>query len=177
MYNKNVELKREVFSSRELGKVIDKNFSELLPSPPDPTFYDINLATVEDFFELYNKFFYDIDKYGESNSHKYLIDNSSDYINYSSNNEEIQALLDEINALRAENLRLYRENIELITGVPLEEPEEEGDETQPEICDPPTIIIDGGGGSDGNDFNSPEFDEEDNSTNSEREYNLQHSLE
>ena len=67
------------------------------------------MATQEDFWRLYNKFFLVIPKEGEVNSHIYLIKESTEYINYAPDQEEIQALLDEIAELREENLGLYQD--------------------------------------------------------------------
>ena len=64
------------------------------------------LTTVDDFFTIYNNLFFIIPKFGEINSHEYLIKESSDYIDYKANQEEIQALLDEIAELRENNLQL-----------------------------------------------------------------------
>ena len=35
--------------------------------------FDLNLATIKDFFTLYSNFFYEIPKEGETNSHTFLI--------------------------------------------------------------------------------------------------------
>ena len=64
------------------------------------------MATVEDFFNIYNNLFFIIPKYGEINSHEYLIKESSDYIDYQANQLEIEALLEEIAELRESNLQL-----------------------------------------------------------------------
>lgn len=109
-----ISLKRQVFDKDKFDKTIDTQFSELKFSPEIFNF-DVNLATVEDFFILYNKFFYIIPKEGEINSHEFLIKESSEYINYQSNNEEIQALLEEITSLREENLQLRQDQTELIS--------------------------------------------------------------
>ena len=74
------------------------------------------MATQEDFFTLYNKFFFEIPKEGDVNSHTYLITESSEYVGFQQNQEEIQALLQEIADLREENLALRQENVNLITG-------------------------------------------------------------
>jgi hypothetical protein len=99
----NINLNRNVFDKNAFKNTVDTNFTQLV-SAPDPTFFDINLATVEDFFILYNKFFYEIPQFGNINSHEYLIKTSSEYINYQQTNEDIQALLDEIASLRQEIL-------------------------------------------------------------------------
>ena len=112
----NLSLNRQVFDKKKFEETVDTNFTQLVQQP-DPTFFDLNLATIEDFFTLYNKFFFQIPKEGEINSHTYLIKESSDYVGFSANNEEIQALLNEIATLRQENLSLRQEQIDTINQI------------------------------------------------------------
>ena len=109
----NVNLNRQVFDKKKFNETVDTSFTQLV-SQPDPTFFDLNLATVEDFFTLYNKFFFEIPKEGEINSHTYLIKESSDYVGFQANSEDIQALLDEIASLRQENLATRQELLDVI---------------------------------------------------------------
>jgi hypothetical protein len=109
----NVNLNRQVFDKKKFNETVDTSFTQLV-TPQDPTFFDLNLATVEDFFTLYNKFFFEIPKEGEVNSHTYLIKESSDYVGFQANSEDIQALLDEIASLRQENLETRQELIDII---------------------------------------------------------------
>lgn len=110
-----VNLNRQVFDKAKFNETIDTSFSQLGTTPPDPSFFDINLATQADFFTLYDKFFFEIPKEGATNSHAYLVQESSNYIGADQVNEEIQALLQEITDLREENLTLRQENIDLIS--------------------------------------------------------------
>ena len=112
----NVNLNRQVFDKKKFNETVDTSFTQLL-TQPDPTFFDLNLATVEDFFTLYEKFFFQIPKEGEVNSHTYLIKESSDYVGFQANSEDIQALLDEIAALRQENLSLRQEQISIVQSI------------------------------------------------------------
>ena len=50
------KLKRQVFDKKEFNNTVDNKFTQLT-SIPDPTFYDVNLASIDDFFILYDKFF------------------------------------------------------------------------------------------------------------------------
>ena len=109
----NVNLNRQVFDKTKFNETVDTSFTQLV-SQPDPTFFDLNLATVEDFFTLYEKFFFQIPKEGEVNSHIYLIKESSDYVGFQANSEDIQALLDEIAQLRQENLLLRQEQVDIV---------------------------------------------------------------
>ena len=60
--------------------------------------------SVAEFFDLYNQLFYQIPERGPELSHEYLIKQSSQYINFEQNDENIQALQDEIALLREELL-------------------------------------------------------------------------
>jgi hypothetical protein len=114
-----VNLRRQVFNKDKFNETVDTEFSQLVDNTPDPVF-DINLATIEDFFTLYNNFFFEIPKEGDANSHRLIFKESGDYINAELISEEIQALLQEIVDLRQENLELRQEQIaglEIASGV------------------------------------------------------------
>ena len=102
------ELNRQVFDKKKFKETINTSFTQLDTGEEDG-FFDINLATLEDFWTLYERFFYDIPKLGQINSHEYLAKESGAYAGSDTINEEIQVLLDEIAELREENLQL-REN-------------------------------------------------------------------
>lgn len=105
---KQTNLKRTVFDKEKFNQTVDTQFSELIDKD-QPIPFDINTATVADFFALYDRFFYEIPKQGDVNSHYYLVETSGEYINFNKYQEEIQALLQEISELRAGNLELREE--------------------------------------------------------------------
>ena len=112
----NIQLSRQVFNKTKFNETVNTEFTQLV-TPPDPSFFDVNLATEEDFWILYDKFFYLIPKEGEVNSHLYLVETSGEYIDYQANNEEIQALLEEIAELREENLEVRQEIADVIADI------------------------------------------------------------
>ena len=112
----NIQLSRQVFDKAKFNETVNTEFTQLV-TPPDPSFFDVNLATEEDFWILYDKFFYLIPKEGEVNSHLYLVETSGEYIDYQANNEEIQALLEEIAELREENLEVRQEIADVIANI------------------------------------------------------------
>ena len=63
---------------------------------------------------MYQKFFYEIPKDGDVNSHEYLVQTSGDYIDYAPQREEIESLLAEIAELRIENLEVRQEIAQII---------------------------------------------------------------
>ena len=102
----NVTLIRTAFNREAFDATINTKFTELGVAEEDLSFFDPNLASVEDFFNIYNNLFFIIPDLGETNSHEFLIKESSEKIEYQANQEEIQALLDEIAELRETNLQL-----------------------------------------------------------------------
>jgi len=106
-------LTKEVFDKSSFNETLDISFSQLGPENElDPSFFDVSLATLEDFWTLYDKFFYDIPKTGPR-SHAYLAQTSGEYANYELIQQQIQALLDEIAEIREENVELRLENVNL----------------------------------------------------------------
>ena len=99
-------LNRDVFNREAFNNTVNTNFSQLDQEAPDLSFFDPNLATVEDFFNIYQNLFFQIPKFGDINSHQYLVVESTEYTNYIENQEQIDALLEEITDLREENLQL-----------------------------------------------------------------------
>tara|TARA_Y100001972_G_C7640393_1_gene321685 strand:+ start:39 stop:440 length:402 start_codon:yes stop_codon:yes gene_type:complete len=104
------ELNRTVFDKKKFEDTVDTSFSQL-STGEDLRFFDPDLATLEDFWLLYEKFFYDIPKEGDINSHDYLAKESGAYANSNAINDEVQELLDEIAELRQENLELRAADI------------------------------------------------------------------
>ena len=102
---KQAALKRQVFDKEAFNNTYNTEFTELLTSD-DPSFFNLDLATVGDFFELYLKLFDEIPKLGEVNSHEYLAKTSGEFVNYLPQQAEIEALLAEITQLREENVQL-----------------------------------------------------------------------
>tara|TARA_Y100000356_G_scaffold134975_1_gene145878 strand:- start:3097 stop:3951 length:855 start_codon:yes stop_codon:yes gene_type:complete len=109
-----VILNRDVFNKTAFNNTIDTSFSQLDQAPPDLSFFDPNLATVNDFFNIYQNLFYQIPKFGPINSHEYLVVESTAYSNVIENQEQIDALLEEITDLREENLQLQLDINELL---------------------------------------------------------------
>ena len=114
-----VDLTKTVYEKTQYQKVIDTSFTQLVQPPalsPTASF----LPSIDEFFSYYEELFFDIPKFGETNSHEYLVKTSEDYIG-SSNilNDEIQALIDEVTELRQENLDLQQRLIQLPVGIDL----------------------------------------------------------
>ena len=96
-----ISIEKQVFDKNQFGKVIDTQFSQLLnqqQTEPTPTF------TLNDFFTLYEELFYQIPKEGDINSHRAILEREAEYLGISINQEDVQALLDEITSLRQQVL-------------------------------------------------------------------------
>jgi hypothetical protein len=109
-----VKLVKRVYDKNQYQRVIDTSFTQLV-QPVVVTDVAV-LPTVDEFFSDYDQLFFDIPKFGETNSHEYLIQTSQEYIGPSNIvNDEIQALIDEITELRQENLDLQQQLLSAIT--------------------------------------------------------------
>jgi hypothetical protein len=112
----NIKLNKEVFAKRPYNKIIDTSFNELgvqsiqeqLDAQP----------TVQEFFNLYNELFYQINELGPTNSHEYLVKTSGQYIAFDLRKELLEAQQELANALLPEPLP-----IEELPSINIEKPE------------------------------------------------------
>ena len=109
-----LKLNKQVQNKNQYEKVIDTTFSQLNGNINAAE--EDSIVSVEEFFSLYEQLFFEIPKFGESNSHEYLVKTSSDYIDFNANADEIQALIDEITTLRQQNLELNQELVSVQAG-------------------------------------------------------------
>jgi hypothetical protein len=108
-----INLTKTVYNKNQYIKVIDTQFTQLV-SPEEEVTGEDTLPTVDEFFTFYEQLFFDIPKFGETNSHEYLIKTSEEYIGANNIvNDDIQALIDEITELRQENLDLQQNLFQL----------------------------------------------------------------
>ena len=113
MSTKTTPIQRVVFGKQTFPKVIDITFRELTPIVFDTSRFE----TIEYFFKLYDDLFYQITPTGPSNSHELLVTRSSDYIGIQARSSDLDALIEEINDLRRQNLQLNQQIIDLTTKV------------------------------------------------------------
>ena len=95
-----IPIEKQVFDKNSFGKVINTQFSQLLNNVAEET----PVFTIEEFFQLYEDLFYQIPKEGDTNSHRYILEKEADYLGVIINQDDIQALLDEITNLRQQVL-------------------------------------------------------------------------
>jgi hypothetical protein len=96
-----IPIEKQVFDKNIFERVIDTQFSQLIKAQSFDTTVPM---TVDDFFKLYEELFYQIPREGDINSHRYILEKEADYLGVNLNDDDIQALLDEITNLRQEIL-------------------------------------------------------------------------
>jgi hypothetical protein len=92
-----ITLSKNVYSKTQFEKTVDTTFSQT--TTPQATIQATTISVAE-FFNNYETLFYQIPKQGETNSHEYLVKTSQAYIGTTQTNDEIAALIDEIDSLR-----------------------------------------------------------------------------
>jgi hypothetical protein len=92
-----IPIEKTVFDKNTFEKVIDTQFHQLLNSNTSP---ETQTFTIDDFFQLYEDLFYQIPKEGDTNSHTYILNKEAAYLGVNIDQNNIQALLDEITSLR-----------------------------------------------------------------------------
>ena len=95
-----ISLDKSIFNKKEFEKLVDTKFKQLINE-------DVNVEdtfTLDDFFQLYDELFYQIEKEGDVNSHRYILQREADYLGVSISQDDIQALLNEITSLRQQVL-------------------------------------------------------------------------
>lgn len=106
-----VRIEKQIFSKDDFNSTIDKSFTQLKSSNLESSI-DISLS-INNFFNLYDKLFFEIPKEGDINSHRFLVDKSTQYIG-SLNEDNIEDdLFEEIYTLRTDNLELRKINLDL----------------------------------------------------------------
>ena len=106
-----VTLFKQIYDKNQYEKVIDTSFTQLVQPTSSLNIVTPTISTAE-FFQNYQQIFFQIPKFGETNSHEYLIKTSQEYVgSLSTTDDTIQALIDEITQLRQENLDLQQQLI------------------------------------------------------------------
>ena len=96
------------YNKSQFGQVVNNQFTQFTTTPTASIALTID---VNQFFQAYENLFFQIPKVGDTKSHQYLVNKSSEYIGEYAMSEEIQALLEEITQLRQENVDLQRQVI------------------------------------------------------------------
>jgi hypothetical protein len=96
-----IPIEKQVFDKNSFNKVVNNQFNQLLNNQ---SINETPVVTTDDFFILYEQLFYQIPKEGDINSHRFILQKEANYLGVIVNEEDIQALLDEITSLRQQVL-------------------------------------------------------------------------
>lgn len=107
MAKERIRIQKEVYRSDQFNNLVDRQFSTFTK----PT-VEVDTDTVEELFRLYDKLYYSIPLEGDNNSHQYLLQKSSELVDFEKTTDDIQPLLDEIAQLRQQNLELNQQIFE-----------------------------------------------------------------
>jgi len=108
MARERVQIQKESYRSNQYSNLVDREFKTF--KKPEPT---IDTDTVEEFFRLYDKLYFNIPLEGEINSHQYLLQKSSELVDFEKTTDDIQPLLDEIAQLRQQLLEANQQIFDL----------------------------------------------------------------
>ena len=103
MAEKKVDLLKKIYGSSTYQKVVDTSFTELVSTQQET---EVAELSVDEFFEQYERLFFDVPVSGSINSHTYMVQRSTQYIGGNVDDEEKRALIEEINSLRQQLLDL-----------------------------------------------------------------------
>ena len=115
MANQELKLNKAVFGKVSYPQIVDTEFRQLVQ--PNEVTPDLEPITVIQFFEEYNRLFFDIPQNGEVGSHRELVTRSSSYVGMTDQSGEMQALIDEISELRIQLLTAQQEVVNLSSQV------------------------------------------------------------
>ena len=102
-----IDLSKVVYNKNQYTKVIDTQFTQLISAPVTAS---ISVPSqINEFFAQYQNLFFEIPKFGKTNSHEYLVKTSGEYIGEIKIDDTLNALLEEITQLRQENLDLQQQ--------------------------------------------------------------------
>ena len=101
------QIRKTVLDRQSGERVIQRQFTSFVQPVEDVQ------GSIEDFFSEYERLFFDIPVEGESQSHQALAKRSGEYSSFEQSTEEVNSLLEEIEALRQQNLDLEQTIIDL----------------------------------------------------------------
>lgn len=108
MAKERVRIQKLSYRSDQVNNLVDRQFTTFTKPQPE-----VDTDTVEELFRLYDKLYYNIPLEGDTNSHQYLLQRSSELVDFEKTTEDIQPLLDEIAQLRQQLLDANQQIFEL----------------------------------------------------------------
>ena len=113
---KEINLNKSVFRKRNYNKVVDTSFKELGVKTTQQQLDE--QPTVQEFFDMYNTLFYEINELGNTNSHEYLIKTSTEYVGFEEDNKLVTLLQAEISSLREQLLESKKQLSDFASLIP-----------------------------------------------------------
>lgn len=101
------EIKKTVLGKESGQRVLNREFLTFNQPVEDTE------GSIEDFFNEYDRLFFDIPVEGETQSHQAIVLRSSEYSGFEKDTEQIDSVLEEVQALRDQNLELEQIIIDL----------------------------------------------------------------
>ena len=102
---KEVQVQKTLIPKDQYRSLVDTSFTYFNQAAEEETG-----VSVDEFFELYNKLYFDIPIEGDINSHEYLLKRSGELVTMESDTTDINLLLEEVTQLR-EQLLLANQQI------------------------------------------------------------------
>ncbi len=108
MAREDIYMTKFSLNKQQYDTVVDKEFKTFtLPEP------EVDTDTAEELFRLYDKLYFTIPREGNENSHQYLLEKSSELVDFDKTTEDIEPLLDEIAQLRQQLLQANQQIFDL----------------------------------------------------------------
>lgn len=101
------QIKKTVLDKESGQRVLQREFTTFTQPIEDVQ------GSIEDFFNEYERLFFDIPIEGETQSHEFIVRRSSEYSGFEKDTEEVDSLLEELEALREQNLDLEQTIVDL----------------------------------------------------------------
>jgi hypothetical protein len=102
-----IKVNSTIYQKTQFNNVVDTQFKQLIQSTPVvESSSTIDLTT---FFSYYEDLFFAIPKEGSSNSHRYILEKTAEYLGVNLTSSSPQELLDEINSLNSQLLETTKE--------------------------------------------------------------------
>lgn len=103
-----VNIAKRVLRKEGINRLTNRDITFFV-NEPEP----VNALTVDDFFQAYDKLYFEIPVDGAVNSHEFLVKKSSELYSLEQDLENLQPLLDEIAQLRSRLLLANNTILEL----------------------------------------------------------------
>lgn len=113
-----VKFKKEFYTKESYNRTINTDFTEIGVSSTQEQI--AAQPTVQEFFDMYNDLFYQINEFGPTNSHEFLVKTSGEYISFEETDNLITALQNEIATLRKELLETQQQLANSLLPEPVE---------------------------------------------------------